>query len=104
MEEWRDYSETTQISNHGRARQRPRVVIEKHKSGGTCKKYKKPTIRKTCPAAKSHLVLPVDGKTVRLCDLVAEVWIGPRPEGHQVVHIDGNKRNNKPDNLKYKPV
>lgn len=33
--------------------------------------------------------------------LVAETFIGPRPEGKQVDHIDGNKDNNHYYNLRY---
>lgn len=31
--------------------------------------------------------------------LVAEAWIGPIPENHEVNHRDGNKKNNEADNL-----
>lgn len=33
--------------------------------------------------------------------LVAQVFIGPRPEGHVVRHLDGNRRNNHLSNLAY---
>lgn len=33
--------------------------------------------------------------------LVAEVFIGPRPEGMQVNHKDGNRYNNSVENLEY---
>jgi molybdenum cofactor biosynthesis enzyme MoaA len=33
--------------------------------------------------------------------LVAELFIGPRPEGHQVRHFDGNSANNAATNLRY---
>lgn len=33
--------------------------------------------------------------------LVMSVFIGPRPEGYQICHIDGNPLNNKLSNLRY---
>lgn len=33
--------------------------------------------------------------------LVAEAFLGPRPEGHQVRHLDGDPDNNRADNLAY---
>lgn len=40
-------------------------------------------------------------KPRRLDALVAAAFLGPRPPGMMVQHIDGNKRNCKVDNLKY---
>ena len=36
--------------------------------------------------------------------LVAEAFIGPRPEGAEVAHRDGSRTNNRADNLRYATV
>jgi hypothetical protein len=41
------------------------------------------------------------GVTIKIHVLVAAAFIGPRPAGHQVCHIDGVKTNNAPENLYY---
>ena len=35
----------------------------------------------------------------RVCELVWEAWKGEIPEGFRISHIDGNKQNNRLDNL-----
>ena len=41
----------------------------------------------------------VHGTEHRVCELVWEAWKGAIPEGFRVSHIDGNKQNNRLDNL-----
>lgn len=45
----------------------------------------------------------VNGKnrTIYVHELVADAFIGPRPEGASINHIDGVKTNNAPSNLEY---
>jgi len=45
--------------------------------------------------------LEIKGKTVSVHSLVALAWYGPRPEGMEVNHKDGDKTNCRPDNLEY---
>lgn len=40
-------------------------------------------------------------KTVRVHTLVAEAYLGPRPPGYEINHIDGDKHNNHVSNLEY---
>jgi hypothetical protein len=40
-------------------------------------------------------------KTTTMHILVAEAFIGPRPKGHRVDHLDANRSNNKLVNLQY---
>lgn len=39
--------------------------------------------------------------TATVHSLVAEAFIGPRPEGMTINHKDGDKKNNRPENLEY---
>lgn len=41
----------------------------------------------------------VYGTECRVCELVWEAWRGEIPQGFRVSHIDGNKQNNRLDNL-----
>ena len=40
------------------------------------------------------------GTECRVCDLVWAAFTGEIPEGYTIVHIDGDKKNNRLDNLK----
>lgn len=60
--------------------------------------------RKLKPALipSGYLQLHLGRKTTMYVHaLVALAWIGPRPKGYQINHIDGNKLNNAPENLEY---
>lgn len=40
-------------------------------------------------------------KNKKVAVLVAEAFIGPRPNGHEINHKDGNKLNDRPENLEW---
>ena len=50
-----------------------------------------------------HLGGRKNSKTIRvmIAHAVAECWLGPRPEGYEVDHIDRNSHNNDYRNLRY---
>lgn len=48
------------------------------------------------------MLFPGNGAVpMRVHRLVAEAWHGPRPQGLEINHIDGDKLNNTPGNLEY---
>lgn len=48
-----------------------------------------------------YLTVRIAGNTRRVHKLVAEAFLGPRPVGYQVAHLDGNPANNGVENLTY---
>ena len=48
-----------------------------------------------------HLQINGETKSKSVHSLVAEVFIGPRPKGLQIRHLDGYKANNRSGNLVY---
>lgn len=87
---WRDVAQCPayQVSDRGRVR---------HKAKGTIK---------GAPIARNgyrvvNLWTANIGRVYTVHSLVAEAFIGPRPEGWSVNHIDGDKLNNLPENLEY---
>lgn len=52
-------------------------------------------------AGAGYLKVSPNAKTMYVHHLVALAFIGQRAPGMQINHIDGDKRNNRPDNLEY---
>lgn len=53
------------------------------------------------PNPDGYLVFKAGDRLVYLHHVVAEVFIGPRPSGMQVRHLDDVRSNNRPTNLSY---
>ena len=99
MESWKDIPGSNgwyQVSSHGRVRS--------YKFRGPCGMARKDPV--ILSARQDGAGYPVTclrrcgGRTL-VHRLVAAAFIGPRPPGMQVDHIDGNKLNNHYQNLRY---
>lgn len=90
-ERWKTFprDKRYQVSNFGRVRFKPTM------------KVRNPTVKQN---GYPGIVITAKGKKTIGFDLhtmVAITWMGKRPEGYDVSHQDGNKLNNRLDNLKY---
>ena len=104
MEVWKDvagYEGHYEVSSHGRCRSKAgRVVICKN---GVKRKWKQKYYGSKNEQGYIRITLYLNGqcKKVFLHRLVAEAFL-PKVEGKDFVnHKDGNKENNRPDNLEW---
>jgi hypothetical protein len=86
MEEWKIIFEEYEISNLGNCRKKGKVINGSIQNRG----YK-------------YFQVQREGKRINKLfhHLVAEAFIGKRPDGLVIDHIDQDKLNNKVDNLRY---
>lgn len=101
METWKpipDYEGLYEISSHGRVRSLPRTVSFGARQRVTPAKVIAPYIR---PIGYHTVKLGKGGRkrSAYIHRLVALVFIGPCPSRHEVCHRDGDKSNNRADNL-----
>lgn len=103
IEEWKPvigFESTHEVSNLGRVRSKERVVVDRK-----CTRIFKGTILSPGLLSNGYygiwLYKNAKGISRLIHHLVAESFIGPRPDKMDVDHIDGNKTNNKADNLRY---
>lgn len=103
-ETWRDIPDHPgyQVSDRGQVRGLDRLIL-KHTRGGVLKHF----------TWKGRVLKQVNSKGYRVVNLgsagypigvhrfVALAWIGPRPEGYCVNHKNGDKADNRPENLEY---
>jgi HNH endonuclease/NUMOD4 motif-containing protein len=104
IESWRPvagWEALYEVSDHGRARSLDRLTTGR--DGRTC--HYRGRILKQSPDPDGYLLVGLsrDGRSVThaVHRLVAEAFIGPRPDGLEVLHRDGNPANNRPENLRY---
>ena len=100
VEEWRKipgFSENYEVSNLGRVKTVEHTLI---RSNGRRQRIQE-RILSLSQDEWGYLMCRVDGKTRRVHRLVALAFIGEKPEGHEIRHIDGNPKNNNVSNLRY---
>ena len=104
MEEiWKDvigYEESYMVSSFGRMKSKERII--KRRKGGNY--VQKETFISGCEYhgyLKTSLRKDGSKKDKFIHCLVAEAFWGLKPEGMEVCHKDGNRKNNKIENLRY---
>lgn len=87
-----------EVSDHGNVRSVPRVNAQGKRYKGRL--LSPATVPRT---GIRQVVLFRDGERTSstVHKLVMNAFVGPAPEGQEIVHIDGNASNNRRDNLKW---
>lgn len=103
MENWKDipgYEGKYQASDLGRIRSLDRQLGTPGKRG--CK-FMKGRVLQPGPTKSGHLyvVLGHNAPGTPVHQLIARTFIGPRPDGMDVCHNDGDPTNNRAENLRY---
>lgn len=106
-EEWKDipeYEGKYQISNLGRVKSLPRIIDSQFKGKPIKRKVFERELRKSKNRfGYEYVCLSKNGKTkkYRIHRLVGELFIPNPMNKPQINHIDGNKQNNRIDNLEW---
>ncbi len=87
-----------EASDHGRIRST--ILRVRTSTGFALRKGRILKPSKPC-GRRIHYHVEVLGASRYVHDLVALAWIGPKPAGVLVMHIDDNPANNSPANLRY---
>lgn len=100
-EEWRVCGGSYEVSNYGRVRSIDREVIYNSSVRKPAAHKYKGKLLKPCKDSYGYLVVRVDKKIQKVHRLVATAFI-PNPNNKpQINHIDGDKTNNRADNLEW---
>lgn len=107
-EEWRTipgFEGIYEASNLGRVRSIDRVVEQRNRSGVYRRRLPGAMLKPSSGSSKPsvHLFEPVfhERRTLSVSRLVASAFMGPCPDGVDVIHINYDVMDNRVDNLRY---
>ncbi len=89
-----------EVSDHGRVRSLPRILVD---SKGRRREVGGRLLKLQARDPRYHSVT-ISGRSVRVHELVAAAFIGPRPDGQHVLHGDDVGTHNHISNLRYGTV
>ena len=99
------YEGLYEVSDQGRVRSLDRLVERKNRWGSIATHQLKGRVLRPGPGRADRLQVNLSKGNVSwvipVHKLVALVFIGPRPEGHDIDHINGDFRDNRLVNLEY---
>lgn len=102
-EEWRPIEgrDGYEISSLGRVRSVDRVICQVSRSGHPYERRMRGRIQTPWPTGTIGYLTVNLGQGIRryVHQLVCEAWHGPRPDGEQARHFDGDHLNNTPENV-----
>ena len=101
-EEWRPVRENLdyEVSSLGRVRSLDRIKVY-CRGGLTVRRKHRGTLLSPCESVGYPSVNIGRGNPRKVHKLVCEAFHGPRPEGHEVLHGDGDRQNCRAANLRW---
>lgn len=100
------YGDHYEASSYGRIRVKDRIIVKKLYHGGIAKQHYKQRILRPAKRTKyGHLsvTIGIDGVdySVSVHTLILLAFVGPRPDGHEACHGNGEPSDNRPENLRW---